>query len=137
MIFSEKTNDLVLDINGFCKGKLKIIFELSFLIENTFSAGKEDEFNDLVFSAKFIKGLFNIIMTNLNSDLIKDSLKDEYSASLLDFKQKLKSIIEKTEQKDVFEGKYFGLQHECLMNLMELVEDLAYTKEYLNFKRFN
>jgi hypothetical protein len=137
MIFSDKTKDLVLDISSNYKGKLKNIFELSFLIEITYSAGKENEFNDLIFTAKYIKGLFNIIMTNLNSELINDSMKDDYSTAMIDFKNKLKTIIEKTEMKDVFEGKYFGLYHDCMMNLMELIEDLTYTKEYFNSVKFN
>ncbi|MDD5361598.1 MAG: hypothetical protein PHN88_05670 [Ignavibacteria bacterium] len=137
MTFSDKTKDLVLDISSNCKGKLKNIFELSFLIEITYSADKENEFNDLIFSAKYIKGLFNVIMTNLNSELINDSMKDDYSASMIDFKNKLKSLIEKTELKEVFDGKYFGLYHDCMMNLMELIEDLTYTKEYFNSKKFS
>ena len=135
MTFSEKTNDLILEINS--KGKLKNIFELSFLIEETYSKGNEKAFQDIIFAARYVYGLFSVIKANFNTDLVNDSIKDEYSGALISLKNGIKAVTDMTDMKNHFESKFYGLSQDCIMNFMVLVEDLSICKNYFNDKKFN
>ncbi len=134
-MFSEETNNTVLEISDFSNGKLKNIFELSALIEN--SKRKEKLFGDIIFRAKYLYGIVNVLSDAANSDIVNDSLKSEFSSALLELKDLLSSYVSDIPEKEMFEKKFFGMSQECMNDFIGFVIDLSYTKEYFNDRKFS
>ncbi len=134
-MFSEETNNTVLEISDFSNGKLKNIFELSALIEN--SKRKEKLFGDIIFRAKYLYGIVNVLSDAANSDIVNDSLKSEFSSALLELKDLLSSYVSDIPEKEMFDKKFFGMSQECMNDFIGFVIDLSYTKEYFNDRKFS
>ena len=134
-MFSEETNNTVLEISDFSNGKLKNIFELSALIEN--SKRKEKLFGDIIFRAKYLYGIVNVLSDASNSDIVNDNLKSEFSSALLELKDLLSSYVSDIPEKEMFEKKFFGMSQECMNDFIGFVIDLSYTKEYFNDRKFS
>ena len=138
MRFSEETIDLILDIKEFSGGKLKNEFELSALIEFTISRQNEKTFGDIIFKAKFLKGMSKVMSGNIESEDSRKKLLAEYAEEL----RKLTDLINETLSNsepviiDSFGKKFFELTPECYMNLNLLVEDLSVCKDFFNDKKF-
>jgi hypothetical protein len=138
MRFSEETIDLILDIKEYSGGKLKNEFELSALIEFTINRQNEKAFRDIIFKAKFLKGMSKIMAGNIESNDSREKLLAEYAEEL----RKLTDLITITLSNsdpviiDSFGKKFFELTPESYMNLNLLVEDLSVCKDFFNDKKF-
>lgn len=139
MRFTEETIDLILDIKEYSGGKLKNEFELSALIEFTINRNNKKTFEDIIFGAKFLKGLSKIMAGYTESDEKREKLIEEYTAELKSLTELMNTALSNTDQviKDSFINKYFGLTPECFMNLNLLLEDLSVCKDYFNDRKFN
>jgi len=137
MRFSEETIDLILDIKEFSGGKLKNEFELSALIEFTHTNKSDISFNDIIFKAKFLKGLAKVMAVSVESKENSEKFMTEYTTEL----KKLTELIQKGLQKsdplilNTFKNKYFDLTPESFINMNFLIEDLSVCKDYFNDKR--
>ena len=57
MKFSEATNNLIDDINSESAIPVKNLYEFSVITEIAFSKDRISEFEDLIFTAKYVKGV--------------------------------------------------------------------------------
>ncbi len=135
MKISDNTVKLLERINEQSRKPLKNTYEVSLLLESAISFSKATEFKDLIFTAKYINGLKNVLSNRIiNGDEIMEKLFDEFNKNIQKFIELLKKMVitsgEKSEE--FFRVKYFNLHQESMVNSMELIEDLTYIKEYFN-----
>ncbi|MEO8209139.1 MAG: hypothetical protein ABI840_01150 [bacterium] len=135
MNFNDEVKDLVFNINDYSERHIKNIFEVSVLIDSALSLGKKQDFKDLIFSAKYVNGLKNVLSNrSINGDKYIEKIFDEFNKSLQKFFELLKSVVSVSGESNVihFNKKYFQMNQENVFNGMELVEDLSLCKEYFN-----
>ena len=138
MRFSEETIDLILDIKEYSGGKLRNEFELSALIEFTINNKNKKTFDDIIFNAKFLKGISNVMAGNIESEESREKLLAEYTEELKGLTELIKDTLSQLDPviTGSFIQKFFELTPECFMNLNLLVEDLSVCKDYFNDKKF-
>lgn len=134
MRFSENTIDLILDIKEYSGGKLKNEFELSALIEYTHSKPNPVSFENIIFKAKFLKGLSKVIAVNTDSKENSEKLLAEYSDELKNLVSMIQNSLQNSDEVIInsFKNKFFELTPECFLNLNLLIDDLSVCKDYFN-----
>lgn len=135
MKISDNTVKLLERINEQSRKPLKNTYEVSLLLESAISFSKATEFKDLIFTAKYINGLKNVLSNRIiNGDDIMEKLFDEFNKNIQKFIELLKKMVITSDEKseEFFRVKYFNLDQESMVNSMELIEDLTYIKEYFN-----
>lgn len=134
MKFSEETIDLILDIKEFTGGRLKNEFEISALIEYTHTRKKEVSFADIVFKAKFLKGLARVIAASADSKENSEKFLTEYTEELKNLTSLITKGLENTDPiiANTFKNKFFELTPDSFMNMNLLIDDLAACKDYFN-----
>lgn len=139
MRFSNETIDLILDIKEFSNGKLKNEFELSALIEYTNNDKSHVSFRDIIFKAKFLKGLARVIAVSTDSKENSEKFISEYTAELKKLTEMILSGLSGSNQiiLDSFKKKFFELTPESLKSFNLLIEDLSICKDYFNDLRSN
>lgn len=137
--FSPKTTDLIFDVQDFSGRKVIHITHVSALIEYTYTAGDIEVFKELLFKAKYLKGLKNISLKDIPSENIDkksstENIVNEISGEINNLTALIKRIISKLPvgfQND-FENNFFLLDNNSLIKYYELIEDLSMFKEYFN-----
>jgi len=135
MKISEGTGALVEKINEHSRKPLKNAYEVSALLESAYNLSKAAEFKDLIFTAKYINGLKNVLSNRIiNGDDIMEKIFDEFNKNIQKFIELLKRMVIPSDKKteEFFNVKYFKLDQESIVNSMELIEDLTSCKEYFN-----
>ena len=134
MKFSEETIDLILDIKEFTGGKLKNEFELSALIEFTHTHGKDVTFSEIIFKAKFLKGLARVMAASTESKENSEKFLAEYTEELASITALITKGLENSDTiiSETFKSRFFELTPESFMNMNPLIEDLALCKDYFN-----
>lgn len=134
MRFSEDTIDLILDIKEFSGGKLKNEFELSALIEYTNTGNSDVSFRDIIFKAKFLKGLMKVISVSSVPKENSEKFMSEYTSELKNLTELILKGLNNSNPSisDSFTSKFFELTPESLMSLNLLIEDLSVCKDYFN-----
>lgn len=152
MKISEKTQDVMLELNEFSGSKIKNINEVSSLIEITDALKQDKLFYDIQFAAKYLNGLGKIlqstvaISTDKNSNgngttpeniEAKEKIKDEFKKNMKKITDDLKKLLEHADEsfRTGFEEKYLSLSRTSLHNLTTLIYDLSWLKKYNNSKR--
>ncbi len=129
-------DNFVEEINSFSGQKLKRKNDLKTIIEICFKNEKSPLLEDLSFTAKYIRGLERVLKKgNMNLDISNlDQIKQDYMNNINKSVEQLKEIVNLTDvnEKGYFEETYFKLTQEGFKNLNELLEDLEWTKMYLN-----
>lgn len=137
-----KITILVEEINKFSGGQLKRKDDLATLINLSYSDDHEQLIEELSFTSKYVLGLFRVLsLGTSNPDIQNTSLiKRDISTNLEKIREKIEQIIlnSDTQIKQYFRDNYLRLSQDNLLNLMELINDLEWTKKYLNYlKREN
>ncbi|HMS34427.1 MAG TPA: hypothetical protein PKC91_10095 [Ignavibacteria bacterium] len=135
MKISESSKKLIEKINDHSSIPLKNIYELTFLLESALRKEKLDEFKDLIFTAKYVNGLKNVLSDRIiTGDDFMDKIFDEFNKNLQKFINILRSISVPSDSntEKFFEDKYFRLDQDSVVNSMELIEDLTVCKEFFN-----
>lgn len=135
MNVTQETKNLIENINSFSAKQIKNYIEVSLIIEAAVSYNNSAAFNDLIFKAKYVKGLKSVLSNRIviGDDFMEKILK-EFNFSLQQFSEMLKNIMTSSDEKTIkqFGDKYFALNQESIVNLMDLAEDLATCKEFFN-----
>ena len=126
---------LIEDINDQSKRPIKNLYEISIIIGASLSQGKQEEFKDLIFTGKYVNGLRKVLDNRtINNDKYMSNMFEEFNKNLQKVIDLMKKIVEQageTEKKH-FNEKYFLMNHESIVNTMDLIEDLSLCKEYFN-----
>jgi hypothetical protein len=130
---------LIGEIDHFSNHKLKKKDDLRILIEVSIKNGKEKLFEDLTFTAKYVLGLQRVLKKgSINPEISNlEEIKEDYSNNLIKSIEQIEELVNfsSKETKSLFSKTYFELSQQSLQNLNELLEDLEWTKMYLNQKK--
>ena len=99
--------------------------------------GKEEEFEKLTFTAKYVCGLMRVVknasgLPEVNSiEHIKEDLNESIKKGI----EQLKEIISGSNegQRDYFEKNYLSITTESFSNLNQFFSDLELIKKYINY----
>ncbi len=130
---------LIGEIEQFSNQKLKRKDDLKTLIEESKKNEKEKLLENLSFNAKYVLGLQRVLkMGSSNSEISSlEKIKEDYTNNLIKSIGQIKELVNfsSEENKIHFNKTYFDLTQQALKNLNELLEDLEWTKIYLNQKK--
>lgn len=127
------------EVDDFSNHKLKRKDDLNILFAISINDKKENLFESLSFSAKYVLGLQRVLKKGGSNPEVSslDKIKEDYTNSLLKSIEQIKELINFSpeETKTRFNKIYFELSRQSLQNLNELLEDLEWTKIYLNQRK--
>jgi hypothetical protein len=131
---SEKTQELLREIQKFSSKKLKRISDIGILINQTERDKAGLLFSDLIFTAKSICGLKSVMLNKPQTEESKKTLVREYQTNMNLVSKKIITILENSsfDTKTDFKEKYFSTDDKSLHNLIELIDDLGVCKDYFN-----
>ncbi|MFW9951195.1 MAG: hypothetical protein ACFFKA_13835 [Candidatus Thorarchaeota archaeon] len=136
MIISRETTDLLNNIDIHSISGIKNKVDVSLIIELKFNSDRQ-YFDDIIFDAKYIKGLTTILMDKERTE-VNAKLSEEYKKSIIEFRAKLIELAEKVLDTELkFIKDYFGTDIDSLNNLIDLIGDLAECKKYFNYLKYD
>src|SRR4030095_10998678 len=148
MNVSQKTKDLILELDKFSGSKLKNTKDLSLLIELADISQKDKLFYDIQFLAKYLNGLGKILKSGMTPASRKDDnghpienskekVMTEYKNNMEKLAKYLKDLILEADEnsKAEFENKYLSLTAESLSKLTTIIYDLSWLKKFNNSRR--
>lgn len=138
----ENAGKLLQEIDSFSNNKLKLRIELQELLELTAQNSKFDEFENLIFTAKYIQGLMRVIKNAIENPEISNlkQIQSDLSQNIEKFYQQLRVLIANCDEslKNRYEKDFLELSSESFARLNSLMVDLEWTKMYFNsIKRVN
>lgn len=130
-------NSFLSEVENYTGNLLQEKEDIKKLIAAVVSGEKENEFEKLTFTAKYICGMLRVVknapgIPEITSiEHVKSDLSENIKKGIENLKQILSSASE-LEQK-YFEQKYFNLTAQNFTNLSGLFSDLELVKKYLNY----
>ena len=123
-------------VEDYTSGLLQRKDDLKKIIDVVTASGKEDKFEELTFTAKYICGMMRVLkyapgIPEVNSiDNVKNDLNENMKKGI----EQLKEIISISDARNVeyFDGIYFTLSSQNFANLSQLFSDLESVKKYIN-----
>jgi len=107
------------------------------LIEVVAAEKKEEEFEKLTFTAKYICGMMRVVKNAPGIPEVSsiDHVKNDLNENMKKGIEQLKEIIASSNEneKDYFEKTYFTLTTQNFTNLTQLFSDLESVKKYINY----
>jgi len=132
-----KDKNILEEVEKFTGNLLKNKDDIRKLIKAAVSNNKEEEFEKLTFTAKYISGMFRVVKSAPGIPEVAsiDHLKNDLNENLKKGIDQLKDIISASTENiaDHFDKKYFTLTQENFVNLTQLFSDLEAVKKYLNY----
>lgn len=107
------------------------------LIEVVIVEDKEEEFEQLTFTAKYVCGMMRVVKNAPSIPEVSsiDQIKSDLNENMKKGIEQLREIIASSNgnEKDYFEKTYFTLTTQNFNNLMQLFSDLESVKKYINY----
>ena len=132
---SEIANKIIDEINQTSERLIKNRFEVFVLIKNSISNNDSELFGNLLFTSKYVKGLKSVLSRGpINGNEYTEKMFNEFTLNLEKVIEQLKKSLNSSEnpEKKIFDDKYFGMDHQSISNLMDLIDDLSMCKEFMN-----
>lgn len=127
---------LVEEIDQYSGNQLKRKEDLRELIILSYSGYNEKLIEELSFNSKYVQGLFRILKHDISNPGVKNLalIKSDISTNLKKVREKIEQILLNSDEetKQYFRDNYLRLSQDNLLNLIELINDLEWTKKYLN-----
>jgi hypothetical protein len=124
-----KIKSFIDEVSVFSDGKLKNIDDLELLITLVEEEGKQNEFLELIFFAKFVIKLYRILKKGGSEETEK--IKEEFLTHAEKVKELLRLLVKDDENSyTIYNDKYFGNTPEAFDKLMDLLNDLAWIKNW-------
>ncbi len=133
--------EFVNNVELFINSKLKRKIELLRIYETSIQYSKEKEFDNLLFSAKFVHGLFIFIQRdssdNAKSDI--ENIKKELSAGIKKIIDQIQFLVKDSNEefREYLNENFFIANQQNFLKLTELISDLAFAKLYVNDRKRN
>jgi len=106
------------------------------IIELAVSEKKDEEFEKLTFTAKYICGMMRVVKNAPGIPEVSsvDNIKNDLNENMKKGIEQLKEIISFSDdnQRDYFDRTYFTLTQQNFNNLSQLFSDLESVKKYMN-----
>jgi len=110
--------------------------DISKLIEVVVAEKKEEEFEKLTFTAKYICGMMRVVKNAPGIPEVSsiDQIKSDLNENMKKGIEQLKDIIAFSgeSERDYFDKTYFTLSTQNFSNLTQLFSDLESVKKYIN-----
>lgn len=138
MKIAEHTEKLIDEVNNFSESQILNKYEVSVITEASLFSAKEKLFNDIIFQAKYIKGLLHIVSSQaVNKDEYMEKIFGEFNKAVERFMKLLEECMDGMSEKvrEHFRKRFFDLTHEGMAELLKLAADLALIKEYYNSRK--
>jgi len=107
------------------------------LIEVVVVEDKEEEFEQLTFTAKYVCGMMRVVKNAPSIPEVSsiDQIKSDLNENMKKGIEQLREIIASSNgnEKDYFEKTYFSLTTQNFNNLTQLFSDLESVKKYINY----
>ncbi len=133
---ADNAADFVNEVEKFSGINLNKKAELLRVYEECLKTGKEKVFEDLAFTAKYLRGLMRVLQNGSNNPHVNslEQIKKDFSSNIKKVKEQIQDIISNSDEqlKKHFDENYFEMSQAGLTNLNELLSDLEWTKMYLN-----
>lgn len=133
---SMNASEFVKRLNSFSGNRLKRKNDLEILVNIVFQNDKHVFLEEAAFTAKYIQGLHRVLKKGSSNSEINniDQIKIDYTENIKKAVSKLKEIINLSDKATIsyFEKNYFELSPNSFQNLSDFLEDLEWTKMYLN-----
>ncbi|HSD62755.1 MAG TPA: hypothetical protein VLB50_03120 [Ignavibacteriaceae bacterium] len=111
--------------------------DLATLINLCYSGENEQLLENLSFTSKYVQGLLRVLrLSSTNADVKNTSIiKRDLSTNMEKIREKIEQILSSSNEqtRQYFEENYLRLSQNNLLNLIELISDLEWTKKYLNY----
>lgn len=137
--YSKISVDFVNEVEKFSKSRLKRKAELIRIYEEALENQKEKLFDDLVFTAKYVQGLMRAVKSGTNNPDISnmEQIKKDFSDNVKKIVEQIRKIIASSgeDMKSHFENTYFEMSQQGFLNLSEILNDLEWSKMYMNEKK--
>jgi hypothetical protein len=131
---SPKTQEFVRQLNDFSARKLTRQDDLAILLELALTKNQKKELEEIAFLAKFLSNT-NAILKRSSSDAEGyDKLSQEFRSNLDKVIEALKGIVAEAPSttKEDFSSRFFSLTADGFENLMNLLCDLNWLKNWIN-----
>ena len=97
----------------------------------------EEKFEGLVFTSKYIGGMFRVLKTAPGIPEVSslDQIKSDLNENIKEAIEQMREIISHSDvdTQEYFEKNYFTLSSQNFNNLSQLFSDLESVKKYLNY----
>lgn len=126
------TKDLIDAVEQFARRKFRYRVEVALLIDLAMSDGEKKLLDELTFHAKFVSHAFNILRRS-------GTLTDETNKLSAEFKNELEKTSKllhmmvkgaSEDSRNQFSARFLSLSHESMDNLLALLHDLSWIKNY-------
>jgi hypothetical protein len=133
-MIAANTKKLLSEINNHSGNKLKYIEELEFIIESSYKADKPNIFEEIIFTGKYLNGLNSILVNENGAEESKSKIISEFGENFESLSAKLTLLSKSGEhhQSDTFQKKFLDNNSDSYKNLIGLIEDLTFVKNYYN-----
>lgn len=135
MISQLSDNDFLEKVEEYTSNKIQKKADIKKIIVEVVLNRKEDDFENLIFTAKYISGLMRVLKSapgipEVNSiEHVKNDLNENIKKGI----EQLQEIISADSEREYFSKNYFTLSQKNFSNLSQLFSDLESVKKYLNY----
>ena len=120
---------------------LKRRTDLQTILDECINNNLEEDFEDLVFTGKYIEGLKRVLKKGGDFQEIEnlDYVKKDLGENMEKVIEQLRSILLNAQDKTktYFEETYLTLSASAFQNLNELIAEFEQVKKYLNYRKRN
>ena len=123
-------------VEAYSGSQLNKITDIKKLIRIVGDFGKEKEFEEIMFTSKYVCGLMRVVKTAPSIPEVNnvDQIKEDLNVSINMAKDQIEELISEVDhnQKRYFEETYLSQTAQSFSNLYQLFSDLDSIKKYVN-----
>jgi len=136
MVINLNDKNFLSSVEDYTDSLLQKKDDVNKLIEVVVAEKKEEEFEKLIFTAKYICGMMRVVKNAPGIPEVSsvDKIKNDLNENMKKGIEQLKEIIASSSEseKDYFDKTYFTLTTLNFSNLTRLFSDLESVKKYIN-----
>ena len=137
MNYNLSENNFIENVEGYTGNPLNRKEDIKRLIGIVTVNEKEEEFEKLAFTSKYVCGLTRIVKSSASVPEVTsiEHIEKDLNENVKKGMEELNEIISNSdqEQKSYFEKTYLSLTTESISNLYQIFSDLEAVKKYINY----